>query len=132
MLNPFPIQFLSMLAYVILRIIVGIVFLILGYRHFKNRKALAETFSFTLFPFGSLPSLLLICGELTIGTMFVLGLYTQYAALGALVLSLYMLLFRKRLSHASLPGRLFYLLIFGISASLFITGAGAFAFDLPI
>lgn len=132
MLNPFPIQFLSMIAYALLRVCVGFVFLALGVRHFKQRSSLAEAFTGRYFPFGTLPAYILILSELIIGTMYVLGFYTQYAALAGLVLSFFMILFRTRLLHYSIPGRLFYLLVFGISASLFITGAGIFAFDLPI
>jgi uncharacterized membrane protein YphA (DoxX/SURF4 family) len=132
MLNPFPIQFLSLLAYFILRTIVGFVLLLLGYKHWKNRKELFNILIPPIFPFGKITTISLVITELIIGTMFIIGLYTQIAALILIVLSLTSLFYAKRFKHHSLPSRLSYILLLGIGLSLFITGAGAFAFDLPI
>jgi uncharacterized membrane protein YphA (DoxX/SURF4 family) len=132
MLNPFPIQFLSLLAYFILRVITGLILIILGYRHFKNRRDLAQTLSFRFFPFGSIATTFLILTELAVGTLFVLGMHTQFAALVLMAMSVKMLVLRPKFNHSSIPSRLMYLLFFAISCSLFITGAGALAFDLPI
>ncbi len=132
MLNPFPIQFLALLAHLLLRVTAGVTLLILGVRHFKNRESLYPVLTLPLFPFGKITTILFICCELLIGTFFILGLHTQIAALVLMAMSLKMLFLRKRFSHPTLPGRLFYLLLLGISCSLFITGAGALAFDLPL
>ena len=94
MLNPFPLQFLSLFAYFILRTIIGFVFLILSYRHFKQRKSLYTTLAVRLFPFGKVTTILLILTELIIGGLFVLGLYTQIAALLTIIMSAKMLFFR--------------------------------------
>jgi hypothetical protein len=64
--------------------------------------------------------------------MFFVGAYTQVAAIGAIVLSIKMLVLRRHLAHPSIPQPLFYVLMLAISVSLFITGAGALAFDLPL
>ena len=74
----------------------------------------------------------LILTELVVGTLFILGLCTQIAALIVILMSFKMLFLRKYFPHDALPSRLTYLLLLGISCCLFITGAGAFAFDLPI
>ncbi len=132
MLNPFPIQFLALLGYFILRVITGFIFLVLGYRHFKQRESLYPTLKMRVFPFEKTTTILFIITELTVGVLFIIGLYTQIAALIVIVMSLKMLFLRKYFSHPALPNRLTYLLFFGISCCLFITGAGAFAFDLPI
>ncbi len=132
MLNPFPIQFLALLGYFILRVITGFIFLVLGYRHFKQRVTLYPILKVKLFPFGKLVTASLIITELIVGILFILGLYTQIAALVVIVMSVKMILLRKYFSHPALPSRLTYLLLFGIGFCLFITGAGAFAFDLPI
>ncbi len=132
MLNPFPLQFLSLFAYFILRIIIGFVFLVLGYRHFKQRESLYSALTLSFFPYGKMTTILFILTELTIGTLFVLGLYTQIAAILTILMSAKMLFIRQRFVHDALPSRLVYLLFFGIGWSLFITGAGVFAFDLPI
>lgn len=132
MLNPFPIQFLSLFAYFILRVVIGLFFLILGHCHFKQRDSLSSALTLKIFPFGKIITLILILTEIIIGFLFILGLYTQIAALITLIMSFKMMLFRNKFNHPALPTRLTYLLLFAISFSLFITGAGVFAFDLPI
>lgn len=132
MLNPFPLQFLALLAYFILRIITGFVFLILGVKHWQVRNSLYPVLKLRIFPFGKILTIIFIFTELLVGTLFFLGLYTQIAALITIAMSIKMILLRKKLSHPSLPSRLMYLLLLGIGCSLFITGAGVFAFDLPI
>lgn len=132
MLNPFPIQFLSMLAYFILRVTVGLVFFILGIRHWKQRKPLYQTLVLNFFPFGKTLTLSLILVELSVSALFLLGAYTQVAALITILMSTIMLFLRNKFSDSSLPSKLTYLLFLGMATSLFITGGGAFAFDLPI
>lgn len=132
MLNPFPIQFLSLLAYLVLRVIAGFVLIVLGYRHFKARKELSQILTLPFFPFGGVATTFLILTELIVGVLFVLGMHTQYAALVVMAMSVKMVVLRPRFSHPSIPSRLMYLLFFAIGCSLFITGAGALAFDLPI
>jgi uncharacterized membrane protein YphA (DoxX/SURF4 family) len=88
MLNPFPIQFLAMLAYTLLRIVVGGVLIFLGVRHLKNREVLAERFSFIHLPFGNFFAWYVSFFEVLIGSLFVFGLATQIAALLAMLLSL--------------------------------------------
>lgn len=131
MLNPFPIQFLALFAYFLLRTITAIVLLVLGYRHFKHRHELTAVLRLSWWPFGRLNTLILITAEFAIAFFLLIGYYTQYAALALLLMSIKFLVLRGYCTHHSLPSRLFYLLLLGISLSLFITGAGVFAFDLP-
>ncbi len=70
--------------------------------------------------------------EALIGTLFILGLATQIAALLSILLSLKLMYLSPRLFSPHVPPRLFWVLVCGISLSLFITGAGVFAFDLPL
>lgn len=132
MLNLFPIQFLSLLAYFILRSITGITLLLLGCRHLKNGSALVPFFSTLPLRLGKTSVALLIFTELTAGTLITLGLYTQLGAILLIILSIKMLIWRNRLQHPTIPSRLTYFLLLGIGMSLLITGAGVFAFDLPI
>jgi hypothetical protein len=116
MLNPFPIQFLAPLAYFLVRITLGFIcvrtgaFLLQNSEHSPRRKLLGLTL-------------------LTTGTALIFGIYTQIAALFTLVVMLVGMT-RKggipRLTRTSL------LLMAVMSVSLFITGAGPFAVDLPI
>lgn len=132
MLNPFPIQFLALLAYTILRFFVGSILLYAGIRHLKNQKSIKSTFSGTRSLYGFVVILCVAFVELIAGGMLILGYYTQIAALLGMFLSLVFILFHRKLSALSVSGKLFYVLLLGTMLSLFITGAGAFAFDLPI
>jgi uncharacterized membrane protein YphA (DoxX/SURF4 family) len=131
-LNPFPIQFLALFAYLIVRVCVGCVLLYLARKHWSNRHELQSVFSETKLRLLQVPVILLIALETVLGILFIIGAYTQYAALGLLALSLCICLFYKHLRHDTIPPRVFYCLLIGISLSLFITGAGALAVDLPI
>ena len=132
MLNPFPVQFLSVLAYFLLRVMVGALLIRLGAAHVEHRRELVAPLTFSFFPFGRFAAGMLIFFEMIAGTLFVLGFATQIIALLTLVYTLKMLILHRRFPAGLLPGTSFYLLLFATSASLFITGAGAFGFDLPI
>ena len=132
MLNPFPVQFLSFFAYMLLRLFVGGILVFLGIRHFRQRESLKEALKLSWFPYGALSVWILITVELVVGVLFILGAFTQYAAIVAMLMAAEMLIIRHWFDHKALPTRMFYLLLFGASLTLFITGAGPLAFDLPI
>ncbi len=117
MLNPFPIQFLALLAYALLRICVGGILAYRATSHLREKRTLVQAF-------GAL--------ELVSGLMLIVGYYTQIAALLSGGVALLALSVHAVRSALSMGGRQFYLLLFVASLSLFITGAGFFAFDLPI
>lgn len=119
MLNPFPIQFLAPLAYCILRVALGILLI-----RFGNRLLQKEPRS--VFP------TLLGWVEILMGALFIVGFYTQIVALFTIVLSIPVLVKSNTLLHAFPINRATVFLICMIAFSLFITGAGAFAIDLPI
>ncbi len=131
MLNIFPIQFLAPLAYTILRFCIGIVLLRLGVsevKKFKTQKTLIITESpvpkgYFVLIFGGL--------EILSAIFIMLGLYTQIAVLAAICLTIVHMRRYKKYDAGALPQG-FFLLLIGALFSLFITGAGAFAFDLPI
>lgn len=132
MLNPFPIQFLSLFAYFILRFFVGTILIYLGFKHYRNRDTLKETLILSWCKHGASATWFLILGEIIIGSLLVLGAYVQYAALALIVMCIEMLIIRNWFSHPNIPPKIFYLLLLACSLSLFITGAGVLAFDLPI
>lgn len=132
MLNLFPIQWLALLAYFILRVIVGLALITLGMRHVRHFRELAGVARIPLLPIPRTAITLLITTELVAGTLLVLGFLTQAGALLLIILSLKMLLWHGRFPHPSIPPRLTYVLFLAAGLSLLITGAGAFAFDLPI
>ncbi len=132
MLNPFAIQYLALLAHFLLRICVGSILVYLGLTHLQHRKSLERTFKRPWFPFVRQCTWLLIIGELLLGGLFLIGAHTQYAALILMMLCIDMMFAVSIFKHPSLPNRMFYILLFFTALSLFITGAGAFAVDLPI
>ena len=132
MLNIFPIQFLAPFAYLLLRVVLGFVLFYLGTSHIRNRHSLQDIFSFSFFPYGLFIVWYLGSVEILIGAMFIVGFFTQIAALLGMALSLKFLVMHKRFTHSLIPSRLCFLFIFMISFTLLITGAGPFAFDLPI
>lgn len=133
MLNIFPTMFLSLFAHALLRIFIGCIFLYLGWRHLvRDRAGLQATLS-AHWP-RMAPYIVRYLGvlEIVIGGMILAGSFTQIAAVTAIVLSIKMLMLRRHFAHPSIPQPLFYILLLGTCASLFITGAGVFAFDLPL
>jgi uncharacterized membrane protein YphA (DoxX/SURF4 family) len=132
MLNPFPVQFLSLFAYLILRVFVGGILFFLGFSHIRAKETLAHAFPVRCFPSWDFSVWFFAFFEIVSGLMFIAGLYTQIAAIIGMVIALLVLLFYRPAGDTTFPGRIFYLLLFAASLSLFITGAGAFAFDLPI
>ncbi len=132
MLNIFPIQFLAPVAYLILRVCIGTLLIRLGFSHMRNREELKEIFEFSFFPYKGFTIWALALIEIVIGVLFFIGLYTQIAALLTMVYSLKFIILHEKLKHPLIPERRFFILLFVISCSLFITGAGILAFDLPL
>lgn len=132
MLNLFPIQWLSLVAYCLLRVGVGSIFLYLAYTQVKHWKDIPARINLPLIKNGRLIVSLIIMCELIIGTLYIIGLTTQIAALLSITLCIKMIIWHRRFPTSSIPDRLSYILIVLSSLSLLITGAGAIAVDLPI
>lgn len=134
MLNPFP----ELLAYglfapFILRVILGYIFINLGYLKLtseKNRWRLSFE-ALKIKPTGFFVKTLAII-EIVGGGMFILGLYTQIAALVLAFLSFTELYIEYKEESLLKRNLVFYLLIFAICLSLLFSGAGFLAFDLPL
>jgi putative oxidoreductase len=134
MLSVFPNLFTySMLAPFILRVVVGVIFLELGYLKLGKEKSTWSMFFQTIhFRPSHLFVALLATIEIVAGAFLVVGYLTQIAALVMAVI-----LFAEayvELRDGSLLKRdvVFYTLLLVICVSLLLTGAGAFAFDLPL
>lgn len=132
MLNVFPIQFLALLAYFLLRLFVGGVLVYVCMQHLKQFRSLSKSLTLPWFPYPGINAVLLIGTEILIACSILLGAYTQIGALLLIILSTKMLVLKKYWSHPTLPDRLTYVLLIGCGLSLLITGAGVLAFDLPI
>jgi uncharacterized membrane protein YphA (DoxX/SURF4 family) len=132
MLNPFPIQFLALTAYALIRLVIGCVFLYLAHTHAKHFSQIAPQIRWPLIKNGKFVLILTIMSEIIIGGMFLVGFYTQITAILCVGLCMKFLIWHQRFPKGSIPDRLAYILLLTISISLFITGAGILAFDLPI
>ena len=132
MLSLFPqILFLAPFSATFLRIAAGLVFLYLAYFHFNNRRACAQELS-ALIGGASVIMYIYSLIELAVALALILGAWTQLAALVGFVISLKMLMFRKSLKELKPLSQLSYALLAIICLSVVITGAGVFAFDLPL
>ncbi|KKQ83528.1 MAG: DoxX family protein [Parcubacteria group bacterium GW2011_GWB1_38_8] len=134
MLNPFPeLLNYSLLAPLILRVLVGLIFIDLGFLKFRGEKErwLASFETLGLRPvdlFLSLYAMLQIVG----GALLIIGLWTQVAALTFVIFTGIELYIEWRAQEILRRDMVFYLLIFTISLSLLLTGAGAYAIDIPL
>ena len=132
MLNLFPIQYLAPFAYLILRLCIGVLFLHLGKKHFIHRGELSAVLTLPFFPFGTFATWILCVSEILIGLSLVFGYLTQLSAFLVVLYALKLLMFYRRFQNPLLPNRMTLMLFIGIGLSLFITGAGPLAFDLPL
>lgn len=132
MLNLVPLQFLALFGYALLRIVVGFIWVELALRHRQEAPRLKETLHLPLFPWTSVGITMIIVTEFIIGVLFILGLATQVAALLAIAWCLKLLIFRRYFTDKSFPDTRTTILLLTIAVTLFITGAGSLAFDLPI
>ena len=134
MLNPFPdLLSYSLLAPFILRLVVGLVFIDLGFLKFRSEKErwLASFETLHLRPadlFVYLYGFLQIAG----GLLLLIGLWTQVAALAFAIFTGIELYIESSAREVLKRDIVFYLLVFTISLSLLFTGAGAYAFDIPL
>lgn len=134
MLNPFPeLLTYGLLSPFILRVVVGFIFVNLGLLAFKGEKERWIVSLATLnIPNPKIAVKIFGAIEFVGGVMFLLGYYTQIAAL---VLAL--LTFAEAYVEYKDPTILkrnfvFYVLILAITLSLLFSGAGAFAIDIPL
>ena len=134
MLNPFPeLLNYSLLAPFILRVVIGLIFLDLGVLKFRSEKQrwIASFDTLGLRPatlFVPLYGLLQIVG----GLILLAGLWTQVAALAFVIFTGAELYIEWKAREVLKRDLVFYILVFTVSLSLLITGAGAYAFDIPL
>jgi len=134
MLNLFPeLLIYSSVGPFILRLLLGLIFIDLGFLKFRSEKEawLASLETLGLRPadlFLPLYALLQLIG----GVLLLIGLWTQIAALAFVIFSGIELYIEWRAREILKRDMVFYLLIFTISLSLLLTGAGAYAIDIPL
>jgi len=134
MLNPFPdLLVYSLLAPLILRVIVGYIFIDLGMLAFKTERERWFISLKTLnIPSPTLAVKILGIIEIVGGIMLIVGFYTQVAALVLGLLTLAEAQVEYRDPAILKRSFVFYVMLLGILLSLLLSGAGAFAIDLPL
>lgn len=134
MLNTFPtLLSWSPLAPFILRVVLGLIILDLGVLKFKSERAdWIRAFEGN----GLRPGRLYVpvYGALQIvgGLLLIIGLYTQIAALAFVILTGIELFIEYKEGGVLKRDIVFYILIFAIALSLVLSGAGAYAQDIPL
>jgi uncharacterized membrane protein YphA (DoxX/SURF4 family) len=132
MLSVFPhILFLSPFSATLLRAAAGIIFLMLAWNHCTRRKELSDV-PFIVVGRGGWIPLLASTLETLVGIALIAGVYTQVAALVGALLALKSFVWHRQYPQFFPLSRTTAALLFVICVSLLVTGAGPFAFDLPL
>ena len=123
----------SLLAPLILRLVVGLIFLDLGFLKFGSEKArwIASFKTLGLHPADLLLSFYALI-QIVGGLFLITGFLTQVATLVFVVFTGLELTVEWKVREILKRDLVFYLLIFTISLSLALTGPGAYAIDLPL
>lgn len=133
MLNPFPeLLSYSLIAPLILRLTLSLIFINLGYMKLTSEKTSWVGFFKTTSLPADISVKILALIQIVGGLLLIVGLYTQIAALVFVVITSIELWIEKRDPILLRRGFVFYLLLFSISLSLLLTGAGFLAIDLPL
>ena len=136
MLNTFP----QLLAYgfgsyffapLILRVAAAGIFLYLAYNHFEHKEKIART-GFPIVGEGAWIAWVAILVEAAVGIGLVFGYHTQVVAIAGCAIAFKQLFWYGKYPVFFILPRISSILLFVICFSLLITGAGAFAFDLPL
>ena len=114
----------ELVAVFVLRVVAGYFFLLFGSKLFRAARMATEQKKWV-----RIVGMLYALAQLCIGTLLVVGAYTQPAALAGLLISLLPIGSGGRASKCEQHVQL---LLFSISLSLLFLGPGVFAFDLPI
>ena len=134
MLNTFPdLLAYGLLAPFLLRITLGLVFVRFGWHKCgRGRVEKAAFFDSLGWKPGASVAMGLGALELAVGALLIVGIYTQLAALAAAVVLLGALILKKQSPQGIASSRGFLALLFIIALSLIVSGAGFFAFDVPL
>ena len=134
MLNSFPdLLVYSTLAPLFLRVVVGFLFLDLGILKFHKENAKwLNSFKSLSIPKPEMTVKVVGGLEIIGGILLIGGLFTQIASLSLSVLSLIAVFIEYRDPPLLKRTLVFYILLFTITLSLLFSGAGKFAFDMPL
>jgi uncharacterized membrane protein YphA (DoxX/SURF4 family) len=134
MLSPFPDLFTySFFAPFILRMVAGLIFIDLGVLAFRGEKERwVSSLSTLRIPNPKIAVKIFGAIEVIGGAMLILGFYTQIAALVLAILTFCEAYVEYKFPVVLKRNLVFYVMLLAILLSLLLTGAGAYAFDLPL
>lgn len=133
MLNTFPyLLTYGLVAPFILRVVLGGIFLYFGYVKITRMGQTAHILSYLNIPNPAIMARALGFIQAIAGLALIAGFLTQIAAIIILVISLSGLYIKIKHSKLIDRGVSFYLLAIIIALSLIFTGAGFWAFDMPL
>ena len=132
MLSLFPqILFLAPFSATLLRLAAGSIFLAIAWIHYSRQEELGKE-NFIVIGHGAWIPIFAALVEFLAGGMLILGVYTQAVALIGTLLALKHFVWQGRYPQFFRVPRSTSALLFAICLGLVVTGAGAFAFDLPL
>jgi len=118
----------------VLRMALGVLFLIHGWQHLtrERRENIASGLRVAWGSVGTYFIWYLAGIEIIVGIAFIAGFLTQIAALIGIVIAIKMLVLKERYPMIVLQNVAYYVLIIVICVSLLLSGAGALAIDIPL
>lgn len=132
MLTPFPeLLVFSFFAPALLRVSAACLFAYLAYAHARHRKTLGQVRFPILGKAGWIVGSAIVL-EGAVAVALFAGYYTQVAALVGALIALKHVFWHKNYPAFFLFPRSTSFILIAVLVSLLLTGAGAFAFDLPL
>lgn len=129
MLSIFPsLLMLQQFSPLLLRLTLGIIFILWGYREWKKRGSGNGGSSVI----GKGGVVIYSMCEMLLGLLLVIGLFTQFAALVSAIIFIRKLVGKIANKAFFTDGVNYYFILLIISICLLISGPGLFAFDLPL
>lgn len=132
MVSLFPQLFVYQeVAPLILRVVLGLVFIVHGYAKFKGFSGIAEWLGSIGFKPGKFWAFVLLATEFFGGILLVIGLFTQLAA-GLIAIIMLVAIFKVNLNKGFKGGYELDLVLLAIAVALLFLGPGLYAIDLPL
>ncbi len=135
LLNPFPeLLNYSILAPTLLRWVLAFVLISIGIDMIRQTKRalFVAYFSSKEFPLAAFLPWKFGIAQIILGTFFLIGAFTQISVLISVYILVALYYIENRVERILPHDSTFYLVMIVVSLSLLLTGAGAFAVDLPL
>lgn len=134
MLNPFPVLLaFAGFAPLFLRVVIGAILIFLGRRTaFTHRSAYQKFFKTKEYPYASTLPWMLGIVEILLGAFIFVGFYTQVSVLIAIYIFINLFYLRREAGTIIFFSQTTFILLITMCLSLLFSGAGFYAFDIPL